>query len=327
MAKRNIRYSVGFDGKELQGYFMISNKDAATAILNRLTGSQLRLWLYLMMVDSFADQANDGEKIYHTIPSPQEIATKIGASPETVEKDMRKLKKLGLYEYRITAWQGHNLSAAKAREESERLKNKKTTTTSTAKIKTLQAVGLNKPQESLNNPSESLNKPQKSLNNLSESLNKPPEIAESIENTEVLASPQTIQTYLDFKKTLSEDERERFFYFVKQEVKNFREPIKDLEAWLASKNAAGQNRWEVYYKMYQPSLLSKVQNEDSPCLKNSNGSKTPKRLSLREEIELQRQEALAYYTSLNESEQQQEKLAENEFLEKNDSKSEENPDV
>ena len=41
----------------------------------------------------------DGEKIYHPIPSPQEIAIKIGVSPDTVEKDMRKLKKLGLYDY------------------------------------------------------------------------------------------------------------------------------------------------------------------------------------------------------------------------------------
>ncbi|GFE72033.1 hypothetical protein [Chroococcus sp. FPU101] len=327
MAKRNIRYSVGFDGKELQGYFMISNKDAATAILNRLTGSQLRLWLYLMMVDSFADQANDGEKIYHTIPSPQEIATKIGASPDTIEKDMRKLKKLGLYEYRITAWQGHNLSAAKAREESERLKNKKTTTISTAKIKTLQAVGLNKHQESLNNPSESLNKPQKSLNNLSESLNKPPEIAESIENTEVLASSQTTQTYSDFKKTLSEDERERFFYFVKQEIKNFREPIKDLEAWLASYNAAGQNRWEVYYKMYIFSCQGKDPYQNSSCHENLDGSKTTQCLSLHEEIEQQRQEVLAYYASLHENEEKPETLADNEHEKETELNQEENPDV
>jgi hypothetical protein len=89
MTKRNINYPVGFDGKELQGYFMIANKDAAAANLNKLTGTQLRLWLYLMMVDSFADRTSDNEKVYHTIPSPQEIATKIGANPETVEKDMR----------------------------------------------------------------------------------------------------------------------------------------------------------------------------------------------------------------------------------------------
>jgi DNA-binding Lrp family transcriptional regulator len=94
--KRNIRRSVGFNEKEMEGYFMIAKKDAALTIVNKLTGSQLRLWLYLMMIDSFADSTTNGEKVYHPIPSPREIAIKIGASPETVEKDIRKLKKLGL---------------------------------------------------------------------------------------------------------------------------------------------------------------------------------------------------------------------------------------
>ncbi len=174
--KRNIRRSVGFDKKEIEGYFMIANKDAAIAIVNKLTGSQLRLWLYLMMVDSFADLTTNGEKVYHSIPSPQEIAIKIGVSPETIGKDIRKLKKLGLYEYRTTAWQGHNLSAAKAREESERLKKKR------AETKSPQGESLNKPPESLNKKKraetkspqgEGLNKPPESLNKPFEGLNKP----------------------------------------------------------------------------------------------------------------------------------------------------------
>jgi hypothetical protein len=127
MAKeRTIRRAVGFDGKETQGYFMIANKDAALAILNKLTGAQFRLWHYLMMVDSFADRTSDGEKIYHEIPTPADIALKIGSSVERVEKDIRVLRKLKLYDYRITAWEGHNLTAAKAKEESERLKKQKT---------------------------------------------------------------------------------------------------------------------------------------------------------------------------------------------------------
>ncbi|PSF33895.1 hypothetical protein C7H19_19420 [Aphanothece hegewaldii CCALA 016] len=142
----------------------------------------------------------------------------------------------------------------------------------------------------------------------------------------VSSSPQTIQTYSDFKKTLSEDERERFFDFVKQQIKNFRDPIKDLEAWLACKNAAGQNRWEVYYKMYQPSLKNKVQNEDSPCVQNLDGSKT-KRLSIREEIEQQRQKVLDYYASLPENEEKPETIADNQALEETEPRQEENPDV
>ncbi|MGK7953640.1 MAG: hypothetical protein AB4368_33895 [Xenococcaceae cyanobacterium] len=222
--KRNIRRSVGFDKKEMEGYFMIANKDAARAIVNKLTGSQLRLWLYLMMVDSFADLTTNGEKVYHSIPSPQEISIKIGVSPETVEKDIRKLKKLGLYEYRITAWQGHNLSAAKAKEESNRLKKKR------SEPKSQQSEGLNKPPER---------------------LNKPPENPELLEKSSISDSPQTIQTYTDFKKTLSESERENFWKFVEKKIHNLEKPINDLEAWLASQTKAKQNRWEVYYQSYQ----------------------------------------------------------------------------
>ena len=150
--KRTIRRSVGFDGKELEGFFMIANKDAAAVIASKLTGSQLRLWLYLMMADSFADRTTDGEKVYHTIPSPTEIALKIGASPETVEKDMRLLRKMGLYDHRITAWQGHNLAAENAHKESERLKAQK----SGRKSKLCKDSAYLSPSDGLNNLSHRL---------------------------------------------------------------------------------------------------------------------------------------------------------------------------
>jgi Fe2+ or Zn2+ uptake regulation protein len=68
-------------------------------------------------------------------------------------------------------------------------------------------------------------------------------------------NPKTLKTYSDFKKTLSEDERENFFNFVEEETKNLEKRINDLEAWLASKNAANQNRWEIYYSNYQKEKL------------------------------------------------------------------------
>ena len=66
-----------------------------------------------------------------------------------------------------------------------------------------------------------------------------------------LENSKISKTYLDFKKTLSESERENFFNFAKEKTKNLEKPINDLEAWLASKNAAGSNRWEIYYSKYQ----------------------------------------------------------------------------
>ncbi len=280
--KRNIRRSAGFDKKEMEGYFMIANKDAAIAIVNKLTGSQLRLWLYLMMVDSFADLTADGEKVYHSIPSLQEIAIKIGVSPETVGKDIRKLKKLGLYEYRVTTWRGHNLSAAKAKEESERLKKKRAETKSThggglnkpPERLNKHFEGLNKPPERLNKPFEGLNKPPERLNKPFEGLNKPPESPETLEKSSTSGSPQTLQTYSDFKQTLSESERENFLKFVEDKTKNLEKPINDLEAWLASKNAANQNRWEVYHEKF------KIEGTDN--------------LALQKELEA-KQRAIAYF--------------------------------
>jgi hypothetical protein len=198
------------------------------------------------------------------------IATKIGANPETVEKDMRKLKKLGLYEYRITAWQGHNLSAAKAREESERLKNKKESSKTTTKTNTPQGEGLNNPQKRLNNLPHGLNNPQKRLNNPPHGLNNPPTIDESTEKSEASASPQTIQTYSDFKKTLSEGERENFFDFVKEKTKNLSQPINDIEAWLASKNQAQQNRWFIYHNNFLASLKLSGLDPQKPPIENNN---------------------------------------------------------
>ena len=71
-----------------------------------------------------------------------------------------------------------------------------------------------------------------------------------------LENPKTFKTYLDFKKTLSESERENFFNFVREKTSNLEKPINDLEAWLASKNAAKQNRWEIYYRNYQEEKIN-----------------------------------------------------------------------
>lgn len=125
MNKRNIRKAEEFNEKDQKGFFMIGKKDASIAILNKLTGTQMRLWVYLMMIDTFADFTKDGEKIYKLIPSPQEIGIQLGIHHETVTKDLRKLKKLDLYDYRIVNWQGHNTTAYKASLQSSELKKKR----------------------------------------------------------------------------------------------------------------------------------------------------------------------------------------------------------
>jgi len=122
MNKRNHRQPQLEDNRD--GFFMVAVGDAARAIGKKLTGSQLRLWLYLMMIDPFSDYTASGEPIYHQIPNPADLAIKIGVSRRTVEKDLNLLRNLGLYEYKTTEWWGHNLSAHRARESSKRLKAK-----------------------------------------------------------------------------------------------------------------------------------------------------------------------------------------------------------
>ena len=58
------------------------------------------------------------------------------------------------------------------------------------------------------------------------------------------------KTYKTFKDSLSDSEKREFLDFVRKQTKNFPQPINDLEAWLASKNRAGENRWEVYYSNF-----------------------------------------------------------------------------
>nr|WP_199349710.1 helix-turn-helix domain-containing protein [Nostoc flagelliforme] len=65
-----------------------------------------------------------------------------------------------------------------------------------------------------------------------------------------LQNPKINKNYLDFIKTLSEDERANFLEFSEEKTKNLSQPVNDIEAWLAHKSKAGRNRWEVYYEKY-----------------------------------------------------------------------------
>ena len=76
-----------------------------------------------------------------------------------------------------------------------------------------------------------------------------------------LRTPQTIKTYSDFIKTLSDEERASFLNFCQERTNNLSEEVIDLEAWLASKTKAGENRWEVQYRLYKASQVSRNQEE------------------------------------------------------------------
>lgn len=81
-------------------------------------------------------------------------------------------------------------------------------------------------------------------------------------------TPKISKTYIDFKDSLSESERENYLKFVKEAIKDFGQPIHDLEAWLASKTKAGQNRWEVYYQKYQGENKASKPDSDSSSVES-----------------------------------------------------------
>ncbi|MBF1990815.1 MarR family transcriptional regulator [Fischerella thermalis] len=101
-------------------------------------------------------------------------------------------------------------------------------------------------------------------------------------------NPKINKTYLDFIKTLSEDERANFLNFCEQLTSNLSQPVNDIEAWLAHQNKAGQNRWEVYYKKFLG-----WQQAQSKKSQNGRGSQMMKKFQ--QEIEEQLQQAMETY--------------------------------
>jgi hypothetical protein len=108
--------------------------------------------------------------------------------------------------------------------------------------------------------------------------------------------------YQIFINSLSKSEREKFFDFVKEEIKDFKPQIKDLEAWLASKNQAGQNRWEIYYNHFLASLTPKPKSQQ-PFVPKNHLERVRKH---REEIERRRKAAEEAWLREREASQSQE---------------------
>ena len=98
-------------------------------------------------------------------------------------------------------------------------------------------------------------------------------------------SPPSSDSYQIFIKSLSDSGREEFLDFVREQTKNLTQPINDLEGWLANKNSAGQNRWEVYHNNFLTEQKTKAQ-----IAKQKTAVKS--RPSLAEEIEQRRMERL-----------------------------------
>jgi hypothetical protein len=230
--------------KKIEGKFYPLTPDTAKKLREaNLTAAEWRLWSYLVELDPFGDR-------YLELPNTLTIMQECDIKKSTFYAAIAKLQALELFDFQDRGILARNLAIPKNRKVVQKIGNDSDFSESCPKNRKVVRETGKDSENSENQPPEPL--PEKDS-----------------------GSPQTIQTYSDFKKTLSEDERENFLNFVTEQIKNLPKQVNDVEAWLANKNSSGQNRWEVYYNNF----LASQKREDKAR------SKYP---SLRDEIEQRR---------------------------------------
>ena len=263
---RTVRHPQPIEESRMQGYFMISKRDAAVVITKKLTGNQCRLWLYLMLIDPFADYTSDGEIKYHDLPSIPEIAVAIGGSVEAVEKDFRKLRSLGLYEYRTVVIQGHNTTAANARAEADRLKSP-----SKSKPKPIQdnrsaylsPEGDNlSPEKDYLSPEGDNLSPKEDYLSPTEDYLSPDQQLERLprNNFDALQTNQTKQIYQNFLSELSNGERENFEKFALDKANRLPNAPTLPQKWIEVHFEELRSQWEKSQGKVSATQASKWEN-------------------------------------------------------------------
>lgn len=213
-------------------YRLIHNEWVET--VKNLTGAEIKVLYYLRSLDPFGDR--------HLEYSITEMAKELNISKGAASKAVKKLDHVGLIEAQISKVR-IKITTDQYKDTEFPIGNK---------------VSYSESQFPIGNPSfveeteVSYRKPQFPIGN-----ERQPEPSSDGD----LRTPQTIKTYSDFIKTLSEQERASFLNFCQEKAKNLSQEVIDLEAWLASKTKAGENRWEVQYRFYKASQSSRHQEE------------------------------------------------------------------
>ncbi len=220
---------------KIQGKFYPLQHEEFIILNQRLNASELAVYLWLKTNEPF------GDKLVET--DTKAIALDLNISRRTVQRALAKLQKEKLIDLVITKFHYRVKSKpTKESDDTDKVKERLRVATPVSPDDISVAIGTGM--------SPSVRECRHRYENVANSTSmSSPEAEMSSEQSS--QNPKTLQTYTDFKKTLSEDERENFLKFVEEVIRNLEKPINDLEAWLASKNAANQNRWEVYYQNYQ----------------------------------------------------------------------------
>ena len=224
---------------KIQGKFYPLQHEEFIKLNKRLTQSELAVYLWLKTNDPFGDKLVEA--------STKQIADDLNVSRRTVQRALVKLRDLNLIDLIITKFQYRVKSNPPDNTSEPKVKEKLRVATPGSPSDTSVAIGTGM--------SPSVRECRHQYENVAISTGMSPPTAET-QSEQKLENPKTLKTYSDFKRSLSEGERENFFNFVRKKTENLEKPINDLEAWLASKNAAKQNRWEIYYKNYQEEKIS-----------------------------------------------------------------------
>lgn len=244
----------------IQGKFYPLQHEEFLKLNKRLTQSELAVHLWLKTNDPFGDRLVEA--------STKQIGDDLNVSRRTVQRALVKLRDENLidliitkFQYRVKSLPPENISEPETSE--KKVKETLRVATPGSPSDTSVAIGTRM--------SPSVQECRHQYENVAISTGMSPPTAET-QSEQKLENPKTLQTYKDFKDSLSESEREKFFNFVKEKTNNLEKPINDLEAWLASKNAAKQNRWEIYYRNYQEEQI----NEGRKTTRHSeNGGSSP----------------------------------------------------
>jgi hypothetical protein len=192
---------------------------------SKLTKHEMALWLYLIEKDPFGDR-------YWQLPSTLEITAELEMSKASYFRARAKLQELELFDFQEQRVDCRNLTGvSKMRLESQKCDS--------------ESQKCDSESQKCDSESQKCDKQR----------SKPAPDKGS-------TSPHTIQTYSDFIKTLSEEERENFLDFCREKTKNLSQEVNDIEAWLAHQNKAGKNRWEVYYQKFTSSQLKPENKPD-----------------------------------------------------------------
>ena len=219
---------------KIQGKFYPLQHEEFIKLNKLLTQAEFAVHLWLKTKDPFGDKLIEA--------STKQIADDLNVSRRTIQRALVKLRDLNLIDLIITKFQ-YRVKSHPSEDASEN-KVKETLKVATPGSPSDTSVAIS------TGMSPSGQECRHQYGNVAIGTGMSSPTAET-QSEQKLENHKTLKTYSDFKKTLSEGERENFFNFVQEKTNNLEKPINDLEAWLASKNAAKQNRWEIYYSNYQ----------------------------------------------------------------------------